>query len=355
MMLRGAGAAATRSSPAPTMRPMDANVDDRRGTMFWLRRALLAAGAIAAAVMLWNLDVHAVGRAIAHVGWGLLFLLAIEIVPEMLFTTGWRFAFTRETSKSYGTGELLKLWVTGEGVNYLVPSATIAGEVTRVAMLNDSHPADVRAGAVVVARLAGSVGQIGFLLAGFALILPGLPMMQAHGWIAPTAAALLLLLALGVTLYAVAGWRWISSPVPNNSDATRRRLLRAVPNHVRGYFAAHPVRFVCSAIACLSAYAWGGVEAFFICRFIGVPVSMFTAMAIEVLSVTIDGILFLVPAKVGTQELGKTAIFSMLGLPLSSGFAFGVVRHIRELSWALSGFVIYTTAGGGRQQAAAGR
>ncbi len=334
---------------------MDANVDDRRGTMFWLRRALLATGAIAAAVMLWNLDVHAVGRAIAHVGWGLLFLLAMEIVPEMLFTTGWRFAFTRETSKSYGTGELLKLWVTGEGVNYLVPSATIAGEVTRVAMLNDSHPADVRAGAVVVARIAGSVGQIAFLLAGFALILPGLAndagsrVDRLHGRRSPPSArprrdsVCGRRLAMDQLARPERFQRDRATVAPCGSQS-RARLFRRSSRALRLF-----------RLACLSAYAWGGVEAFFICRFIGVPVSIFTAMAIEVLSVTIDGILFLVPAKVGTQELGKTAIFSMLGLPLSSGFAFGVVRHIRELSWALSGFVIYTTAGGGRQQAAAGR
>ncbi len=327
-------------------RPMNANAAGQRSPMLWFRRVLLVAGTIAAAVMLWNLDVHAVGHAIANVGWGLLFLLAIEIVPELLHTTGWRFAFTREISKSYGTGELLKLWVAGEGVNYLVPSATIAGEVTRVSMLNDSHPADVRAASVVVARIAGTVGQITYLLAGFALVLARLPVMQAHAWIGSTAAALLLLLVFAVAVYALSGWRWIDAPAGSaDSAATSQRWLRAVPDHLRAYFASHPGRFVASAVAFSCAYAWGAVEAFFICRFIGVPVSVATALAIEVLSVAIDGVLFLVPAKVGTQELGKTAIFSILGLPLSAGFAFGVVRHIRELAWALSGFAISTTAG----------
>jgi uncharacterized protein (TIRG00374 family) len=323
------------------------NIADRPGpVLLWFRRVLLLAGAIAAAVMLWNLDVHAVGRAIAHVGWGLPFLLVLEIIPELLHTTGWRFAFDRETSRSYSTGELLKLWVTGEGVNYLVPSATIAGEVTRVAMLNDSHPADVRATSVVVARIAGTLGQVAYLLAGFAIVLPRLSAMQEHLWIGRTAAILLFILVIAVAVYALAGWRWIDKAAASAESRTARsKWLQAVPDHLRAYFGSHPGRFVASMIAFALAYAWGAVEAFFICRFIGVPVSIATAFSIEVLSVAIDGVLFLVPAKMGTQELGKTAIFSLLGLPLSAGFAFGVVRHIRELSWAISGFAIYTTAG----------
>ena len=65
-------------------------------------------------------------------------------------------------------------------------------------------------------------------------------------------------------------------------------------------------------------------------------------MAIEVLSAAIDSLLFMVPAKVGTQEGGKTAIFATLGLSASAGLAFGIVRHIRELAWAGFGLLLGT-------------
>ena len=74
------------------------------------------------------------------------------------------------------------------------------------------------------------------------------------------------------------------------------------------------------------------------------PVSPVTAFAIEVLSITIDGLLFLVPAKIGTQEGGKVVAFAALGLPSSFGFAFGVVRHVRELIWAAAGILLYGVA-----------
>jgi len=87
----------------------------------------------------------------------------------------------------------------------------------------------------------------------------------------------------------------------------------------------------------LIGYAWGAFEAYWICHFIGLPVGVGVAFMIETLSVAVDSILFMVPAKIGTQEGGKAAVFAALGLPVASGLAFGVVRHIRELIWAVLG------------------
>jgi hypothetical protein len=101
------------------------------------------------------------------------------------------------------------------------------------------------------------------------------------------------------------------------------------------------------------AYAWGAFEAYWICWFLGHPVSLATAAMIEVLSITVDGLLFVVPAKIGTQEGGKMAVFGMLGLSTSLGLAFGIVRHVRELTWAGLGLLLCIPHARGRWSGAA--
>ncbi|MGE5346599.1 MAG: hypothetical protein ACM3JH_11645, partial [Acidithiobacillales bacterium] len=101
-------------------------------------------------------------------------------------------------------------------------------------------------------------------------------------------------------------------------------------------------RFFAALLLFAAAYTWNSVEAWWICRFIGLPVGIRTALTIEVLSIAIDGLTFIVPAKIGTQELGKVAIFSLMGLPASFGFAFGIVRHLREIFWAAAGLLVYS-------------
>jgi hypothetical protein len=79
------------------------------------------------------------------------------------------------------------------------------------------------------------------------------------------------------------------------------------------------------------AYGWGTFEAYWICNFFGLSVGVGTVFMMEALSTAVDSILFMVPAKIGSQEGGKAAVFIASGPPAASGLAFGVVGHIREL------------------------
>lgn len=313
--------------------------------MKWFRRSLLLVGLAAALLMLWHLDARAVGRMLTHVGWGIAVILFLEAFPYLLNTLGWQLSFTALEARAYSTWELLKLWTIGEGVNYLVPSATIAGEVTRVTMLDDTHSTEVRAASVVIARIGATFGQVLYLLLGFTFMIDRVKFLRDNAWITTTAQWLLLAILAAFAVYLAWGWRWISVE-PREADAmgARLRWFKMMPSRLRLYFGAHPLRFALSVVIFAAAYAWGAIEAYWICWFLGLPVTIAKATSIEILSVTIDGILFFVPAKIGTQEVGKTAIFSILGLPPSTGFAFGIVRHIRELAWALLGFGMYTAA-----------
>jgi hypothetical protein len=87
------------------------------------------------------------------------------------------------------------------------------------------------------------------------------------------------------------------------------------------------------------AWTAGVAEIYVILRSISAPVDWQTALAIETGSVLIDGIFFFVPAKVGTQEGGKVALFAALGLNPARGLTVGVVRRIRELTYAGLGLV----------------
>jgi len=313
--------------------------------MKWFRRVLLFVGLAAALVMLWQLDAHEVGRMIRHVGWGMAVIIVLELGPYVLNTAGWQLSFSGIEARAYSFGQLFKLWTIGEGVNYLVPSATIAGEVTRVTMLDDTHSTEVRAASVVIARIGATFGQVLYLLLGFAFLIERVRFLRENDWITTTAGWLLLLLVAALGVYLAWGWRWITvEPKAPHPIGDRIRWLKVMPSRMRIYFGAHPFRFALSIAVFAAAYAWGAIEAYWICWFLGLPVTIAKATSIEILSVAIDGILFFIPAKIGTQEVGKTAIFSLLGLPPSMGFAFGVVRHIRELVWALLGFGMYTTA-----------
>ncbi len=300
------------------------------------QKVLLGLGTLSLGILLWQIDVNVVRVALLQVGWGLALVLGQEVIAHLLNALGWRFAFAREDAGAFTLGELIRLRVAGDAVNYLTPTATLGGEVARAAMLSDSRTIDVRATSVIVAKSTQTLAQAFFVTAGLALV--------ATQWIslAPTTSALPWALGVGLSIAILVGFgawpRWAGLV----SVVWRRGFGARAVEFVRG----HPGRVTLSTLMFALGYAWGLFEAYWICRFLLIPVPIVTALAIEVLSITVDGILFMVPAKVGTQEGGKVAVFGALGLPATLGFAFGVVRHVRELVWAGLGVLLFYAAVG---------
>ena len=73
------------------------------------------------------------------VGWGILLIIAAEILAFLANTLGWRVAFPRQgVVPSFG--QLLLARIAGDGVNYLTPTATMGGEFVRVRMLQGQAP-----------------------------------------------------------------------------------------------------------------------------------------------------------------------------------------------------------------------
>ena len=288
-------------------------------------------GLLGLAILVWRADAHAARMAVLQVGWGIVLVVGQEVVAHLLNTLGWRFAFAREHVAALPFGELLRLRLAGDAINYLTPSATIAGEYARVAMLGDRLGADIRAASVVVAKSAQTLAQAVFIAAG--LFLLGARFVIAG----PGRSLVFWWLGLGLPLAILLVYGWTAARL-SHVRASLRNAARCLAAFLRD----HPGRVVLSTLMFVFAYGWGSFEAYWICRFLGIPVPVFTALAIEVLSVTVDGILFVMPAKIGTQEGGKVAVFAALGLPAGLGLAFGLVRHVRELSWAGIGMLLYS-------------
>lgn len=288
----------------------------------------IAVGAVGFVALLARLDVARVVALVAAAGWGVPLILGQEVVAHVLNALGWRWASDPRHAASVPLRRLIELRVAGDAINYLTPSATVAGEVGRTTMLKSSHPTGAEAASVVVAKVAQTTGQALFVAAGILLFARGhVRLATPPGWVS-AGAIIVLLLALTVIFTPLR--RVVAARMP------AARLRGSVAEFLR----RHRRRFLISTALFAAGYLWGAVEASIICRCLGLDLPIATVLAIEALSAGVDGVLFVVPAKIGVQEGGKTAIFAVLGLPPAAGFAFGLLRHLRELVWAGAGLLL---------------
>lgn len=312
--------------------------------MSLVKKAVFAAGLAMLAYLLYKLDARETAALALQVGWMFPLIVAQEIGAHLLNAYGWRLAFRPAEAGLFRFRDLLAYRIIGDGVNYLTPSATIAGEFARANLLSDVAPLSVRVNGVVAAKVTQGVGQVAFIALGLGWCMGGTvpslePWSLAARWfcgLASVAAVAVWLSArtrrvreLALAARGASGWRgWVSR----------------MPADLLAFWADHPARLGASSLAFGLGYAWNIGETWLIARALGVPVDWETALRIEVLSNVVDALLFMVPAKAGTQEAGKTFVFGLLGLSPRAGLAFGLVRHARELLWAACGLAAYGTA-----------
>ena len=73
----------------------------------------------------------------------------------------------------------------------------------------------------------------------------------------------------------------------------------------------------------------------------GVAVELSTATVIEAFGTAVRFATFMIPASLGAAEGGYVVTFAALGLGPAAGVSFGLVRRVREATWAGIGLVVF--------------
>ena len=300
---------------------------------------VLALGTATFLYLLWKFEPARVWGHLVAFGWGFAVLLPFQILDHMLNAAGWKLAFPPESSGRVRFRDLVRVRIAGDGVNYLTPSANIAGEFVRPGMIDGGLSSDVRVTSVLVAKVTQTVGQVFFIFSGLGYLLHA-KLFDFDGTQAVLGAigvgGIFFGLVIGVSLLVMRPPKWFERrfPAAVESSAPVRALLKS-------YLLSHPVRMLGSIAFFMLGYAWGAAEIWIICRFLHVPVGLEMAFSIELFSNMVDSLAFMVPAKIGTQEGGKAVIFKALGLRPELGFTLGIIRHVREICWAGLGLALY--------------
>ena len=311
-------------------------------------RLVLAGGIILFCFLVAKLGPDNIVANLRLVGWGILLIIAAEILAFLANTLGWKAAFSRQGNVP-SFGQLLLARIAGDGVNYLTPTATMGGEFVRVRMLQEQAPTTSLAASVIVAKLTQTLGLVIYVSCGlfvvldkvhlsigakmgilgslllFTLIVLGLLFLQRGGLLTPT-------------LRFADRWSFFRflSPLRSWAEQIDAEMAR-VHRESLG-------RIVLSSMAFALGYGCGVIESYLILWCFGIPASFQLALAIDVLGVALSNISFFVPLRVGTQEAGKALAFALLGLSPAQGLAAGVVCRVRELTWALIGLLVLARA-----------
>ncbi len=307
-----------------------------------LHGIFLITGTVLLGWLLYDTGLAVLWHDIRLFGWGLVVFVGLEGVADVFHALAMRLCFLQSDRDIPLTG-LWKVRVAGAAINYLTPTATIGGEVAKVALLERYVPRPAAAAAVLIDKLSYVVAQLGLAGLGTAVLSWWIPLER------PLAVALFVA-GLSVGLGCL-GFFWFQMTGRIGSLIRRALGERAagavlggvgeIDESLRSYYRDHPGALAASigwhvlGLCCGILATW-----LFLLWVVGSDSWLFAA-AIWMIGTLVDIAAFLIPAGIGAQEGGRMLVFSMLGLAKSAGLAYGVVLRIEQLFFAALGMLLY--------------
>ncbi|HTL76408.1 MAG TPA: lysylphosphatidylglycerol synthase domain-containing protein [Casimicrobiaceae bacterium] len=281
---------------------------------------------------------HLVGSAIP----GLMLAAAFHALPMVTNAIAWRRLFPRADRPPLAF-VLRVVWIR-ESVNGVLPVARVGGEIAAYRVLR-KH---VSSRAAVAASLAADVALSVLSQAAFALLGISLLLASGHG------GRFARELAFGVAAMLLAGGAFLLAQrkgaltgaaalierlFSGKLRSARARSLR-VDRALRDVHARHADVVACVVLQFV-AWVLSAGETWLALHFLGHPVSIAEAIAIEASVQAANSVAFAVPAAVGVQEGAFIVIGSVVGLDATTALALAAARRLRDLVIFLPGLVAW--------------
>ncbi|MDX2152142.1 MAG: lysylphosphatidylglycerol synthase domain-containing protein [Bryobacteraceae bacterium] len=260
--------------------------------------------------------------------------LAIVVVGGALRlwvqTRAWRTALLTDGIEA-PQSRLAGIRLAAQASGFLAAGGSVVAEPAKLLLLRESADISKTAPATLVETSTYWLTTVILGLAGTAaaaLLIPGSQVVWLSAGV--FTASFVFLAAPGALLSPVLRWagpkapRWLRSA--ERTEVLVRSFRERRPGSARSIFAIEASAQVVT-LAEVAAVMW----------VIGVHVSPLQILAIESAGRLVKVLAAWIPGRLGIDEGGAAASFSLLGLPAGAGLALAVARRVRDLLFALAG------------------
>ncbi len=309
----------------------------------WLELALLLVGLAVVARIVIGIGEEPLERIAQLGGAALAIVVAPHLLAVLAITLSWWWAIPREQRGRVRLTRLVGAWLAGDALNYLLPTAAVSGEVTKVRLMRARLPASDGTASVTIARVTDLFGLVAFGALGTfcaAAVGSGMSSSILFGGLAGAAA-----LAIAI---AVLAWRGVFGGAV--SVLRRCGLRRAserlsavaerVDADVKLFMRTDPRGLVWSTAWRTAGWLVNVLELWIVLQVLGLHASLAELLAMEGLIALWNGALFFVPARAGTTEGGWLLVAGMFGFASADALTIGLLRRFRDTVFALLGLLM---------------
>jgi uncharacterized protein (TIRG00374 family) len=306
-----------------------------------LRIALFALGLGVLAAILAMAGWDSVAANLSVIGWWFPVLVIGYGLAELAFTYGYQVIIGRHPEGPVRFSDTFAAYMASAFVNYFT---AVGGEPVRANLLAGKIGYPRALATATVHRHAEMTSQFAFLLLGvgaslvhFDLPAP-LRIVALAGLVFFGAIILWMTMALRHGLFVAAIDRLARGPLRRLERF--RKTAEVLDDRIGEIYERRQEHFLESVGWCFLGWCGGFLETYVVMRLLSPEADVFDALAIETLAMLANTVLFFIPARIGTAEGVRTALWVLVGFTAAQGFAYGLVRRARELIWLAPGMVV---------------
>ena len=320
-----------------------------RRSMAWLQAVAFLLGALLLVYIIRKVGVQVIFAALARVGFGFFFVVAINGLRHVLRTIAMSISVPPE-HRRFTFFQAFAARLGGESMSFLTFAGPLLGEATKVAMLRKRVPLVHGVPALVVDNLLYNLSVVLVIFGGACLMLFAYP-------VPPVAREVLIIIAsvafLGLIAAAMATRRRVTLLTKIIDSLARRgfrpRFLRTRRHHiyrieltVYGFYKRRTTAFFSMIGLDLTSHVASVFEVYVTLRMLGLTPNLGAAYIIESLTKVINFAFGFVPGTIGVYETGNGIILRTLGYATAVGVALAIVRKAAIIFWTAIGVFVIT-------------
>ena len=313
-----------------------------------MRIGFLVGLGIVVLLVVWQ-GVATIADRLADAGWAIL-LVALFIPPNLILSAAsYQMLFPRGRRPRFAD-TTLAMWI-GSSVNFLLPVATVGGEVVKARILTlRSVPGVDAAASVVLDKTVQAISVLIWTMVGTVILAmvapPDEPMVTA-------AAVGALLLALGIAGFVLAQnagvFRRFARPAArlSRSESWQSMIDSAadLDAAIRDLYRQHGALFL-SVVYRVGKRAVLAGRVWMVAWLLGYPIGLEEAVMVNSLAIALRSVAFAIPGGLGVQEGGYIMVGALIGLPPDVMLAISLGTRLGELIEGLPGLVAWQVSEG---------
>jgi glycosyltransferase 2 family protein len=310
--------------------------------------ASIILGLVFLAYLVWHISPGELLNEFKTIGWGLAPLVLIEGVAHILHAIGWRRCLSQQ-HRDLSFFRIFRIRMSGVSINYLTPTATLGGEVTKGTLLSLDNKSSGAVTGVAIGKLAYSLAQLVFVSLGSVVTLWRVE-LPAGVW--PSMLFSSVLLATGIfSFFLVQKYGKLGALIRWPAlHGIGGKLLKNAASHVtridkdlKRFYRRRPWDLPIAVAWHISGMACGIVQSWYFLYLLSDKPSFIVAAGIWFLGGWFDLLTFAVPMNLGVQEATRVLVFNAMRYGSVMGLAFGVTLRIEQIFWAGVGLLCYAT------------